>query len=155
MSKKGTPARRLVTMIVAYAAALGASAAAWASADTSPKPGGVYRLKPGIYVAAGSSCEAPANAAIRRYDGKGLNTAHSRSCKAAVASRKRSAGAITYTVDQNCIDSGAGPGKRFTQRQKVTVEDALTFNQTIGGDRTAYRYCPIDALPADLRKAAR
>ena len=121
-----------------------------ASVDTSAPPGGVYRLKPGIYVAQGTDCAAPANAAIRQYDGKGLGTAHTRACKAVVRARKGS----SYTVDQTCIDAGAGPAPRIVQRQLVSVQDALHFTQTIKGNRTRYAYCPVDQLPADLRKAA-
>ena len=121
-----------------------------ASVDTTAPPGGVYRLKPGIYVAEGTDCAAPANAAIRQYDGKGLGTAHTHACKAMVRTRKGS----SYTVDQSCIDAGAGPAPRIVQRQQVVVQDALNFTQTIKGNRTRYTYCPVDQLPADLRKAA-
>lgn len=120
---------------------------ATASVDTSAPPGGVYRLKPGIYVAEGALCSAPANAAIRQYDGKGISTAHTRACKAVVRSRKGG----TYTVDQSCIDAGAGPAPRFVQRQQVRVHDALTFTQTIKGNATRYGYCAPYQLPADLR----
>lgn len=118
-----------------------------ASVDTSAPPGGVYRLKPGIYVSEGTPCGAPANAAIRQYDGKGISTAHTRACKAVVRSRKGS----TYTVDQSCIDAGAGPAPRLVQRQQVRVHDALTFTQTIKGNATRYGYCAPYQLPADLR----
>ena len=142
-------ARQFVRLGLALIA-LGACAAGRASVDTSPGPGGVYRLKPGIYVARGSSCEAPANAAIRQYDGKGIATPHSRACKAVVRTHKGN----RYTVDQSCIDAGAGPGKRWTERQRVTVRDALSFEQTIGGSVRSYRYCPTYQLPRGLRKGA-
>jgi hypothetical protein len=127
-----------------------AAAHAAASVDTTAPPGGVYRLKPGIYVAEGTDCAAPANAAIRQYDGKGLSTAHTRACKVVVRTRKGS----SYTVDQSCIDAGAGPAPRVVQRQQVVVQDALHFTQAIKGNRTRYAYCPVDQLPADMRKAA-
>jgi len=120
---------------------------AWASVDTSPKPGGVYRLKPGIYVARDVDCGSPPNAAIRRYDGKGISTAHTRACRATVQSKK----GTTYTVRQSCIDAGSGPGPRFTQQQKISVPDALTFSQTIRGSTTTYRYCPVYQLPKELQ----
>lgn len=129
------------------ALALGSAALAHASVDTSPKPGGVYRLKPGIYVAHDIGCGAPPNAAIRLYDGKGIGTAHTSACKAKVRKRR----GTTYTVDQSCIDAGSGPGPRFVQRQQVVVRDALTFTQVIGKGRTTYRYCPVSALPPGLR----
>jgi len=121
-----------------------------ADPDRSPPPGGVYKLKPGIFVAKGTSCASPPNAAIRRYDGKGISTAHTRACSARILSRRKSGYGMLYTVSQTCIDAGAGPGKRFTERQLVDVPDALTF--TIRSkDSTTYRYCPIRQLPADLR----
>lgn len=141
--------KHIIRKIAVTALSLGMAAAALASVDTSPKPGGVYQLKPGIYVAKGSDCGSPANAAIRQYDGKGLSTAHTRACKVTVKSRKRS----TYTVDQSCIDAGAGPAPRVVQRQQVVVQDALTFTQVIRGDRTTYQYCPVYQLPKDLQKA--
>ena len=128
-----------------------AGTAAVASVDTSPKPGGVYRLKPGIYVAKGSNCASPANAAIRRYDGRGISGAHSRACRATVLSRKGG----SFTVSQSCIDAGAGPAPRVTERQIVTVQDALTFTQKTRGPGTTYSYCPVYQLPADLRKVAK
>lgn len=123
-----------------------------ASVDTSAPPGGVYRLKPGIYVAKGSDCASPANAAILAYDGKGLSGAHSRACKVTVRSRQGNRAVTRYIVDQSCIDAGAGPAPRSTQRQQVTVRDALHFTQTIKGRATSYAYCPVDQLPEGLRK---
>lgn len=142
---------RWPTRALLLGAMLCSAMAARASVDTTPPPGGVYRLKPGIYVARGSSCEAPPNAAIRQYDGRGLATAHSRACRVDVRARK----GPRVTVDQSCIDSGAGPGRRAVQRQQVLVHDALTFTQTIGGAAATYRYCPVYQLPADLRRALR
>ncbi|MYM80477.1 hypothetical protein GTP44_00695 [Duganella sp. FT50W] len=134
----------------ACAVLMAVAGAASASADRTPKPGGVYRLKPGIYVAEGSECGAPPNAAIRQYDGKGISTAHTRSCKAKVLKRQGK----KYTVEQSCIDAGAGSAPRSIQHQQVTVDNALTFQQNIAGNITNYRYCPIRELPTDLRKAA-
>jgi hypothetical protein len=121
---------------------------AMASVDTTPPPGGVYKLKPGMYVAKGSECSAPANAALLQYDGKGLSGAHTRACKATVRSLKGS----RFTVDQSCIAAGAGPAPRSVQRQIVLVSDALNFTQTIKGRSTSYAYCPVDQLPTDLRR---
>lgn len=136
---------------IATIVALAAAASAQASVDTTPKPGGVYKLKPGIFVEQHTDCGSPPNAAIRQYDGKGISTAHTRACKATVRSRRGK----TYTVDQRCIDAGAGPAPRFTERQQVVVQDALTFTQIIKGERTTYRYCPVYQLPKDLQKAGR
>lgn len=144
------PQKSLRAAIAIAATGMIATAAA-ASVDTSRKPGGVYLLKPGIFVAKGSSCREPANAAIRQYDGKGISTAHSRSCIARIVSHRGS----TYEVSQTCIDAGAGPAPRVVERQTVAIQDALTFSVGRGRAATTYRYCPIDQLPADLRKQAR
>ena len=133
--------------LLAMLAATGASA----SVDPSPKPGGVYRLKPGIYVARGADCRSPANAVIRQYDGRGLSTAHTHACRARVLTRRGN----RYTVSQSCIDAGVGPAPRFVERQTVTVPDALTFTLATRGPARTYRYCPIDQLPSDLRSAVR
>jgi hypothetical protein len=133
------------------AAACLIAAAATASVDTSRKPGGVYLLKPGIFVAKGSSCREPANAAIRQYDGRGISTAHTRSCVARILSRRGS----TFDVSQSCIDAGAGRAPRVVERQTVSVQDALTFSTGRGRGATTYRYCPIDQLPVGLRKQGR
>lgn len=122
-----------------------------ASVDRSAPPGGVYKLKPGIYVAEGSTCQQPANAAIRQYDGRGLSTAHSRACQARILARKGG----SLSVTQSCLDAGAGPAKRFTERQTIRVRDALTFDQGSGRATTVYHYCPVYQLPSDLRKSVR
>ncbi len=137
--------------VLALAFLAAAGTAAWASVDRSPPPGGVYRLKPGLYVATSSSCEAPANAAIRRYDGKGISSAHSHSCSAKIVSRKES----TYVVRQSCISAGTGPAPRFEERQVVTVRDALNFSVKTQGPTTSYRYCAAYQLPAELREYAK
>lgn len=137
--------------IIAPIAALLATGTAFANIDTSPKPGGIYRLKPGIYVAKGASCRSPANAVIRQYDGRGISGAHSRACRAKILSRRGN----RIVVDQSCIDAGAGPAPRSTERQTVIVRDALTFTQATHGSGTTYHYCPIDQLPAGLRSAVR
>jgi hypothetical protein len=138
-------------MIVGAAATLLGASVAFASVDPSPRPGGVYRLKPGIYVAKGESCRSPANAVIRQYDGRGISGAHSRACRVKVVSRRGN----RFVVDQSCIDAGAGPAPRSTERQTVTIRDALTFTQATRGPATTYGYCPIDQLPAGLRSAVR
>jgi hypothetical protein len=124
-------------------ALLGWNMEAVASVDTSPKPGGVFKLKPGIFVAEGTRCEDAPNAALRRYDGRGIATAHTRACKARILSRKGS----RFSVVQTCIDAGAGPGRRFSERQQIQVRDALSFTQTIQGAGATYRYCPAYQLP--------
>lgn len=118
-----------------------------ASVDMSPAPGGVYRLKPGIYVQEHVPCSSAPNAAILRYDGRGISDAHTHACKARVLSHK----GTRYTVSQSCIDAGAGPAPRVEERQIVTVQDALTFNLRTRGPGTTFRYCPSNMLPAGVR----
>lgn len=135
----------LATLIALVASSAGASV------DTSPRPGGVYGLKPGVYVQQGVDCGSPPNAAIRSYDGRGIGDPHTRSCRARVLSRKGQ----RFTVEQSCIDAGAGPAPRVSERQTVTVRDALTFELRTRGPGTGYRYCPAYMLPAELRGGAK
>jgi len=137
--------------LLAATIVLTTTGAANASVDRSARPGGVYRLKPGIYVQKGVECASPPNAAIRHYDGRGISTAHTRACRARILSRRGS----RYDVSQSCIDAGAGPAPRFTERQTITVPDALTFTLHTQGSGTTYRYCPASMLPAGLRSALR
>lgn len=133
-----------------YAAilALGLAGAGQAApAGAAPAPGGVYPLMPGMYVAQGSDCAAPPNAALRQYDGKGIGSAHTHACRATV----RAHVGKTYTVEQSCIDAGAGPAPRTSERQRIVVRNARTFVQTVGDGDTTYHYCPASRLPADLR----
>jgi hypothetical protein len=141
----------LLPRTVIAVAALATAVAAPASVDRSAKPGGVYRLKPGIYVQKDVACGTAPNAAIRRYDGRGISSAHSRACRARILSRHGN----RYEVSQSCVDAGAGPAPRFAERQTVTVPDALTFSVRTRGRDTSYRYCPPYMLPAELRGDAR
>lgn len=95
--------------IIAPIAALLAAGAAFASVDTSPKPDGVYRLKPGIYVAKGESCRSPANAVIRQYDGRGISGAHSRACR---RRSSRSAATASWSTSPASTPEPAPPPAR-------------------------------------------
>lgn len=135
---------------IATLATLALTGAAVASVDTAPKPGGVYRMKPGIYVQQGVACQTAPNAAILQYDGRGLSDPHSRACRARILSRHGN----RYDVRQSCIDAGAGPAPRVTERQTVTVSDALAFTLRKHGRDTDYRYCPISMRPAGIHGLA-
>ena len=140
---------RLLALHVAGGVALcGLAASASASVDTTRKPGGVYRLKPGTYVQRGVACGSAPNAAVRRYDGRGISDAHTRACRARILSRKGS----RYAVEQFCIDAGAGSAPRVSERQSITIDDALTFTLRTNGPGTTYRYCPGYMLPSGLRE---
>jgi hypothetical protein len=141
---------RLLNIVLATTILTGAGAAV-ASVDTSPKPGGVYRLKPGIYVRKDTACASAPNAAIRQYDGRGISTPHTRACRARILSRRGD----RYEVTQSCIDAGAGPAPRFVERQTVAIRDALTFTIKTRGPSVEYRYCPAYMLPAGMRATAR
>ena len=138
---------RPITAIVLLVSACSFGTSASASVDTSPKPGGIYRLKPGTYVADSAACEAATSADVRTYDGQGIATARSRACKARVLTRKGS----RYTVEQSCTDTGTGQGRKRTERQKILVNTALDFTQTVEGRSASYRYCPVYMLPRSLR----
>lgn len=133
---------RTSTLSAALAATLALSALAAspcrASDAAAPKPGGVYPLTPGMYVAEGSDCASAANAALRQYDGKGIGSAHTHACRVKIRTRTGD----TYVVDQSCIDAGVGPAPRSSERQTIQVSDARTFVQTVGKDATTYHYCP-------------
>ncbi len=139
----------LASIAALTAAALVATPSA-ADPDRTPPPGGVYKLKPGIFVARGVRCGNPPNAAIRRYDDKGISTAHGRACIARVLSKRPSGYGSLYKVSQTCIHVGANPGKRFVERQTIDIPDALNFTIRSEGN-TSYRYCPIRELPPRLR----
>jgi len=128
-----------------------AAAPSAGSVDTSPKPGGVYRLKPGVYVKKGVSCGSAPNAAIRKYDGRGISTVHTRACRARVLSRDGD----RYAVAQSCADAGIGRGPRTTEQQTVIVSDALTFTLRTGGKGAEYRYCPAYALSPEGRRSSK
>src|SRR3546814_5009673 len=84
----------------------------------------LFRL-PGLYVQKDVAFAHAPNAAIRRYDGRAISDAHSRGCRARVLNRKGD----RYTVMQSCVGAGAGAAKQVSQRQTVTVSDALTRSE--------------------------
>ena len=105
----------------------------------------VVPLRHGTYVQTGTPCADPPFAAMREWDGIGLADPHSRACRARVLARH----GASYTVDNSCIGTGAGPGARSSER--------LTIVPTRGGMRlngTAFAFCPARSLPPELRKRA-
>lgn len=140
----------LILAVVMTSMVLIGTDSADAESVRSAKAGGVYTLKPGIFVDGSIGCANPPNAAIKLYDGKGISTAHTRACRAKILSMRASGRSKIYKVSQSCIDAGSGPGKRFTEVQTVTVADAMTFTISSKGS-TIYRYCPPSKLPAGLQ----
>jgi hypothetical protein len=138
----------LRTLPYAVAAlAMAFSAAATASVDTTSRPGGIVPLKPGIYVAKGSTCQDPPNAAVRDYDRRSFATSSTRACRARVVTCR----GTTYRIEQSCIGAGSGTAPRVIDRFAVSVRDAITFRLGRAGGVTEFRYCPIYQLPNGLQ----
>lgn len=103
---------RRVFLFVAVGVAFGGLAVSTsASVDPTPKPGGVYRLKPGFYVQKGVNCASAPNVAVRQYDGHGISDAHTRACRARIVSGSGN----RFVVEQSCVNSGAGPALRVIE----------------------------------------
>ena len=109
--------------------------------------GGALPLKHGIFVSGDSSCGDPPNAALRRYDGKGLSDAHSHACQIKVLAQH----GASYDIEQSCIDAGQGPAPRSVERATVAIQDNLTFTLKGDGDAETFRYCAASMLPPSLR----
>jgi membrane-bound inhibitor of C-type lysozyme len=109
--------------------------------------GGVLPLKHGIFVASDASCGDPPNAAIRRYDGQGLSGAHTRACRAKVLSKKGAA----YEIEQSCLDAGAGPAPRSSERQTIVVANNLEFTLRRAAGEQTFKYCAASLLPPGVR----
>src|SRR3546814_11465174 len=77
---------RFLSGLALVALAVGMPASA--SVDSSPKLGGVYWLKPGLYVQKYVACAHAPNPAIWREDGGAISDAHSRGCRARALNRK-------------------------------------------------------------------
>jgi hypothetical protein len=109
--------------------------------------GGTLPLKHGIFVASDIACSDPPNAAIRRYDGLGLNGAHTRDCRINVLQKRGAA----YEIDQSCIDAGSGPAPRSSERATIEIKDNLTFTMRRGQGGETFRYCAASLLPPALK----
>jgi hypothetical protein len=108
---------------------------------------GTLPLKKGMFVASDISCSDPPNAAIRRYDGRGLSGAHTHDCEIIVLEKS----GTSYEIDQSCIDAGAGPAPRSSERATIEVHDNLTFTLKRGQGGETFRYCAESLLPPGLR----
>lgn len=147
-----TPSKPEVQGSSAPAAPPEASVSPSASPDSLIEPsrdlGGTLPLKHGIFVASDIPCSDPPNAAIRRYDGQGLNGAHTRDCRINVLQKRGAA----YEIDQSCIDAGSGPAPRSSERATVEIQDNLTFTLRRGSGAETFRYCAASLLPPGLRE---
>jgi hypothetical protein len=141
--------KQKIAKILISCGTIGFSGQVLASADTSAGPGGIYKLKPGIYVGSDQTCEAPKTTLVRKYSGRGIDSIHSQACIATLITRKGS----RYTVTQKCAKSDEGPNHRSAQRQQIIVRDALTFTQKIDGKSTRFQYCAPYQLPVAITRA--
>ena len=105
------------------------------SADTVP-------LTPGVYVLEGTSCENPANAAFRVWDGDGLSGSATRDCRGTIVSQEGN----RYTIANSCENTY--DGSRTTERLSMTVTDQVHF--FIGGN--VFESCSTAQVPDALRE---
>lgn len=118
--------------------------------EPSSDLGGVLPLKHGFFVSGGSTCEDPPNAALLRYDGVGLNGAHSRDCQIKVLSAKDR----TYRIEQTCTEAGEGPAPRTAAQSTVSIENNLEFRIERGSEVETFQYCPASRLPLGIGAGA-
>jgi len=107
----------------------------------------VLPLTKGTYVSVSETCADPSFAGLKTFDGLGLAGAHTRECRARIVEKTGSA----YTVDNSCIDAGAGPAPRSTERLIVAITAPNAFVIRSGSSSERYRLCPQDDLPMALR----
>ena len=106
-----------------------------AAPDTIP-------LTPGVYVVEGTSCENPANAAWRVWDGEGLSGSTTRTCRAEVLSRSGN----TYRLRNSCENTY--DGSRTDETLAITVTDQVHFTT----ESVAFASCSTAQVPAALRR---
>ncbi|UMA67416.1 hypothetical protein LVO79_21445 (plasmid) [Roseivivax marinus] len=83
----------------------------------------------GLWVIAGDSCESPANASWRTYDGSGLFGSQSRSCEIVDVSRDSS---NRYVIEQTCI--ATYDGSESTYRDTVEIQAPKRFGLIEDGE---------------------
>lgn len=106
---------------------------------------GPLPLQRGVYVAEGSGCASPANAAVRIYNGTGISGSSTRDCRATVRLHQGN----RYEVDESCENTY--DGTRTSEVQSLTI-----FNEQHFLFRTvSYRRCAAGAAPAELERLAR
>ena len=115
--------------------------------SVSPVAATVLPLTKGTYVSLSETCADPSFAGLKTFDGLGLAGAHTRECRARIVEKSGSA----YTVDNSCIDAGAGPAPRSTERLIVAITAPNAFVIRSGSSSERYRLCPQDELPTALR----
>lgn len=123
-----------------------------------PDPGSTRRpsttalpLEPGVYVAAGEDCAAPANAGFRVYDGRGISGSATRDCRAMV----RSGEGDVYRIEQSCVDTYSGDRSTTALTLRLAEDDGFTLTEEGEAQATTFRRCPAGSAPAWLEAAAR
>lgn len=114
--------------------------------DTGPLP-----LTRGVFVAEGSDCKQPANAAIRVWNGTGLSGSATRNCRPTIRSRDGD----TYRLSNSCENTY--DGSRTAAVQTITVNDKSHFALREEGEASAQRFrlCPAGEAPDALEKLVR
>lgn len=116
----------------------GAVTSASAPAD---KPSRVP-LTPGVYVLEGTTCENPANAAWRVWDGRGLSGSNTQACRAQIMSRSGD----TFTLRNSCENTY--DGLRTDETLAMTVTDQVHFS--VKGQ--SFESCSMAQVPEELSK---
>ena len=137
---------RSLTIGVAMTAFIGIGHASAAGAAVGERTG-VLPLKLGIYVEERSSCGDPANAAILKYDGKGISSSNTHGCSARISKRNGK----SLTISQTCIDAGAGEGPRISEEFKLTAQSGTEFTIAKNTKANTYRFCTPSSLPVGIR----
>lgn len=99
-------------------------------------------LTPGVYVLEGTSCQNPANAAWRIWDGKGLSGSSTKACRATIVSQN----GATYTLRNSCQNTY--DGSRSDETLGMTVIDQVHY--TVKG--RSFESCSMAQVPASLRE---
>lgn len=105
-------------------------------------------LRRGVYVAIGTGCASPPNAAIQIFDGSGISGATTRACHNRIISRDRD----SYVTDQSCENTY--DGSRTTERQQLRIPDDRHFTDIGEGGSVTYAMCPRGTAPAELETIA-
>ena len=111
------------------------------NASTTAAPGTIP-LTPGVYVVEGTSCENPANAAWRVWDGQGLSGSSTRACRAEVLSRSGD----TYRLRNSCQNTY--DSSRTDETLTITITDQVHFTT----EGAVFASCSTAQVPAALRR---
>lgn len=98
---------------------------------------GPLPIATGVYVRSGTSCERPANAQFRTYDGQGISGSATRDCRFDVADRQDN----LYGGDNSCIETYTG--ERTATSLSICVLKPETFRLAESGEIDGtFTLCP-------------